>query len=96
MEDDTLMAIYPKIRGIPEELMKAKYKGELTKIINANTEHETAMKNAEKALANKERAEFNDIAEKMLKQEKVDNEIKRKDLLMRNLETQKTQIQQIV
>ena len=34
--DDTLMTIYPKIKGVPEQRMKQHMKTELTKIINSN------------------------------------------------------------
>ena len=35
-EDDTLMAIYPKIKGIPEQRLKAHYRSELGKIYTVN------------------------------------------------------------
>lgn len=43
-EDDTLMAVYPKIKGVPDFRMKEHYRRELSKIYAENTEVDQARK----------------------------------------------------
>ena len=40
------MAVYPKIRGVPDQQKKAHYKKELTKVVDANKECDVARKNS--------------------------------------------------
>ena len=42
--DDTLMAVYPKIKGVPPERKKEHYRNELSKIVNENLARDKAHK----------------------------------------------------
>ena len=42
--DDTLMAVYPKIKGVPVERKKEHYRNELSKIVNENLARDKAQK----------------------------------------------------
>lgn len=95
-EDDTLMAIYPKIKGIPEQRMKAHYRNELGKIHTMNREANDTRKELSKLMSQNENAQLNAQNEMAARDDKEEKEQKRKDLLLRNLETQKTQMQQIM
>ena len=64
------MALYPKIKGIPDQKRKELYKTELSKLVEANNEQDSSMRKTKKALIERERAEFNDLAEKAAKEEK--------------------------
>ncbi len=47
-KDDTLMAVYPKIRGVPDQRKKEVYKRELSKIVDANRDVDDARKYCDK------------------------------------------------
>ena len=91
-EDETMLALYPKIKGIPDNKRKELYKTELSKLVQANNKQDSSLRKTQKDLIKRERAEFNTLAEKAVREEKQEIDVKRKDLLMRNLDTQKTQI----
>lgn len=90
------MAIYPKIRGIPEQRMKDHYRKELAKIRTVNKDADETRKEIVKLTALNEKTQFNAENERAARDEREEKERNRKDLLMRNLETQKTQMQQIM
>ena len=46
--DDTLMAVYPKIKGVPPERKKEHYRNELSKIVNENLARDKAHKTQER------------------------------------------------
>ena len=86
-EDDTLMAIYPRIKGIPEQRMKEHYRKELGKIHTVNKDQDETKKELVKLMTMNESALFNAENERAAKEDKEEKERNRKDLLMRNLET---------
>ena len=46
--DDTLMVVYPKIKGVPPERKKEQYKNELSKIVTENLARDKVKKTYEK------------------------------------------------
>ena len=46
--DDTLMVVYPKIKGVPPERQKEHYRNELSKIVTENLARDKVKKTQEK------------------------------------------------
>ena len=95
-EDDTLMAVYPKIKGVPDFRKKEVYRRDLSKILTENRDHDQARKELTKQSNAQEKDEFMHEATRLAKLEEEEKELHRKDLLLRNLDTQKAQIQNMV
>ena len=85
-EDDTLMTVYPKIRGEPEQRMKERYLKALGKIVKENKDVDDARKKFEKLSKDNENAVYTKEAERLVKKDAHEKEKARKDLLLRNLE----------
>jgi len=67
--DDTLMAVYPKIRGVPDQQKKAHYKKALTKVVDANKEWDAARKNSSMQNHLIEKANYNADLQRLLKKD---------------------------
>lgn len=67
--DDTLMAVYPKIRGVPDQQKKVHYKKELTKVVVANKECDVARKNSSMQNHLTEKAHYNADLQRLIKKD---------------------------
>ena len=82
--DETLMAIYPKIRGMPDEQRKAQDKEKAQKNQKQNTQTLLTKEKLQKFTKNKEREEYNRELKRLVELE-VQNE-KKKQIEARNKE----------
>ena len=62
--------MFPRIHCEPEKRKKEFYKRELTNIIKENQFRDKARREKDRRVAEKERAVFNEIAERLLREEK--------------------------
>ena len=81
------MAIYPKIKGIPDQKKKENYRKELGKIHTVNKDANDTRKDLVKLVNQNENALFTANNERAFREDIEEKEMKRKDLLMRNLDT---------
>ena len=65
-----MQAVFPRIKCEPEKRKKEFYKRELTNIIKENRCRDNARRERDKRVAEQERAVFNEIAERLVREEK--------------------------
>ena len=89
------MAVYPPIRAAPEAQKKELYRQNLARIVDENADAILVRKNADRVALQAERALFNQEAERLAREERSADRLARQELLRKNLEVQKSQVQQI-
>ena len=89
------MAVYPAIRAVPDYTKKKQYRHDMVKVVGNNDDAIFVRKMGERQKEEQERAVFNREAERGLKEQRQNERLAKQQLLRKNLEIQKTQVQQM-
>ena len=81
------MAVYPRIKGVPDEHKKQHYREVLSKIVNDNNKTGQARTALSQQHKKEVRNEFNEEANRLYALDQEEKELRRREQLLRNLDT---------